>query len=87
MIDMTDVKATDSSNDSKFAEIADVAAQSDMISYWHKAEWCDVRVESVMRSKADIPRQSRSTIEMFRSCWLFHAIAKSAEATAGTARG
>jgi hypothetical protein len=28
----------------------------------------------------------RSTIEMFRLCWLFYAIAKSSEATAGTAR-
>jgi hypothetical protein len=28
----------------------------------------------------------RSTIEMFRSYWLFYAIAKSSEATAGPAR-
>jgi hypothetical protein len=41
---------------------------------------------SPMRSKADILKICRSTIEMFRPCWLFYSIAKSTGATAGTAR-
>jgi len=53
---------------------------------WFASYLLDVDGFALVRRYPPTKSVGPLTIEMFRLCWLFYAIAKSSEATAGTAR-